>query len=476
MKRIMIDKNDIKETQKYFNEIEVFKKLNHINLIQYVNSFIHKNKLCIVMEYAENGDLSKIIKNHITLKKFISEEQIWTYFIQICRGLQYMHSKKILHRDIKTQNIFLNKNGVIKLGDFGISKILKNTYDFCKTPLGTPYFLSPEICSGKAYNYKSDIWMLGCVLYELMTLTKPFDGDSLPGLMGNILRKDIKDVPKIYSNNLRWLVKKLLAKEPNLRPTLKDIFNYSFVKAKNEQIRIESKSTIETDENEDSGDDSIINQNSDSDIEIKNISKPGKYFEKNMIGGFLKHENIESIIKESDDEYNNTEHLITQQDENIMTTSQEKNIKNFLISQSVLLKQKIRKKKRTGSCDLQSMEKGIIDIKKEPNPHFKKHSRNMSMIEPPSKCKAGFETPQIQKTRTDLKFKYNILSLEGKNKYIVKSSPSLHNNNGIGRNSIKSRSSTIYTFIKQTPKKYLISLESESPRLEKFSIEDDSLN
>lgn len=472
MKRIMIDKNDIKETQQYFNEIEVFKKLNHINLIQYVNSFIHKNKLCILMEYAENGDLSKIIKNHITLKKYISEEQIWTYFIQICRGLQYMHSKKILHRDIKTQNIFLNKNGVIKLGDFGISKILKNTYDFCKTPLGTPYFLSPEICSGKAYNYKSDIWMLGCVLYELMTLTKPFDGDSLPGLMGNILRKDIKDVPKIYSNNLRWLVKQLLAKEPNLRPTLNDIFNYSFVKAKNDQIRIESKSTIETDENEDS-EDSIINQNSDSDME-SHFKKPGKQYEKKITGGFLNHENIKSIIKESDDEYNNTEHLTTQQDENIMTTSQEKNIKNFLISQSVLLKQKIRKKKRTESCDLHSMDKGIIEIKKDANPRISKHSRNMSMIEPPSQCKAEFETPQIQKTRTDLKFKYNILSLEGKNKYIVKSSPSLRNNNGIGRNTIKARSSTIYTFIKQTPKKYLISLESESSRLEKFSIEDDS--
>jgi serine/threonine protein kinase len=84
-----------------------------------------------------------------------------------------------LHRDLKSQNIFLTKSNQVKIGDFGISKVLENTSDFAKTSLGTPYYLSPEICMGQKYDYKSDAWMLGCILYEMCTLKKPFEGDSL---------------------------------------------------------------------------------------------------------------------------------------------------------------------------------------------------------------------------------------------------------------------------------------------------------
>jgi NIMA (never in mitosis gene a)-related kinase len=94
-------------------------------------------------------------------------------------AVKHIHGKKVLHRDIKLQNVFLTADNQIKLGDFGISKFLECTGDFAKTALGTPYYLSPEICSGFKYNYKTDIWMLGCLLYELCTLHKPFEGDSL---------------------------------------------------------------------------------------------------------------------------------------------------------------------------------------------------------------------------------------------------------------------------------------------------------
>ena len=260
MKKIVADMNDEKEYLQYQNEISVFKQLKHINLIRYSTSFRYKDKLYIVMEYGELGDLSKIVKYYIDNKKKIPEHKIWYYFIQLCRGINYMHTHKIIHRDIKLQNIFLNSEKIIKLGDFGISKVLQNTNDFCKTPLGTPYFLSPEICLGKEYNYKSDIWMLGCSLYELITLKKPFYGNNISELINNILKKEIQINDNFYTDFLKNLCIKLLQKNPDKRPFIWDILNYDFIKNKNAEIIIkdENKNKI------------IVNQDNDYFYKNKN--------------------------------------------------------------------------------------------------------------------------------------------------------------------------------------------------------------
>ena len=102
---------------------------------------------------------------------------------QLVIGIALMHSKNILHRDLKTQNMFLTKDDVIKLGDFGIAKALGTQVDLTKTVCGTPYFMSPEVCRGETYGQKADIWALGCALYELIAFKRPFQHDSLQGIL-----------------------------------------------------------------------------------------------------------------------------------------------------------------------------------------------------------------------------------------------------------------------------------------------------
>jgi NIMA (never in mitosis gene a)-related kinase len=108
-----------------------------------------------------------------------NQKQILCWFTQLCLAVQHIHTKKIIHRDIKVQNVLMMDEDNIKLGDFGIAKLLEAIGDLAHTSLGTPYYLSPEVCAGKPYDSKSDVWMLGCLLYELCTLSHPFEGPSL---------------------------------------------------------------------------------------------------------------------------------------------------------------------------------------------------------------------------------------------------------------------------------------------------------
>ena len=110
------------------------------------------------------------------------------WFVQICIALEYVHKRKVLHRDLKTQNVFLTANNTVKLGDFGISKVLENTGDHAVTVQGTPYYMSPEVCESKPYTYASDVWALGCILYELCTLKHAFMSENLLGLVFKIVR------------------------------------------------------------------------------------------------------------------------------------------------------------------------------------------------------------------------------------------------------------------------------------------------
>ncbi|VDN42276.1 unnamed protein product [Gongylonema pulchrum] len=180
-----------------------------------------ENAFSIVMQYAEGGTMDRMISERKGVK--FNESTVLNYFTQVAIGLEYMHSKQILHRDLKTQNILLNKKRtIVKLSDFGISKEL-TTRSLASTVVGTPNYLSPEICEGRAYNQKSDLWALGCVLYELAELRRAFDGENLPSIVMKITKGKYNPVSEHWSVELKQLISAILDVNEKKRPLLKEI-------------------------------------------------------------------------------------------------------------------------------------------------------------------------------------------------------------------------------------------------------------
>jgi NIMA (never in mitosis gene a)-related kinase len=231
IKEIVIGHLKPAEQQSAKNEAEVLHQMNHSNITSYIESFVENSKLYIVMEHADGGDLSGAIQKKKADNSFWQEDEVMRIFVQICLALKHVHSANILHRDLKSQNIFLTQKGMVKLGDFGIAKVLDASEDQARTQIGTPYYLSPEICESKPYGRKSDVWSLGVVLYELLALEMPFQASSLPALVHRICTVEpayTKLEPR-YSQPLLSLCKKMLMKNPDLRPSLAEIVKNDFV-------------------------------------------------------------------------------------------------------------------------------------------------------------------------------------------------------------------------------------------------------
>ena len=231
IKQINIQNMNEKDKQDTLNEAKILEKLDHPNIIKFKEVFIANKPLKtlnIVTEYADGGDLSLAIKNQ--RKEYFKESQILDYFTQICLAIKHIHGKHIIHRDLKSQNIFLTKTGLVKLGDFGIAKNLNCTWQKAKTMIGTPYYLSPEIVNNKPYSFKSDIWSLGVLLYEMMALKMPFDANSLPMLTLKIIKGNYAPPPQRYTADLRNLISQLLNVDPDKRPSVDQILKLPIIK------------------------------------------------------------------------------------------------------------------------------------------------------------------------------------------------------------------------------------------------------
>ena len=211
-------------------EVKILKNLKHPYIIHFREYTQYKNTIYIIMDYANGGDLCQKIKNQREKGKYFSENQILDYFTQICLAIKHIHDRKILHRDIKSQNIFLMKDNKIKLGDFGIAKCLNNTFEKAKTLIGTPYYLSPEIINDKPYDYKSDIWSLGILLYEMCALKMPFEGYNMPQLYMKISTGNYPPLSKNFSQDLRNIVNSMLNIDSNKRPSIVEILRNKIIK------------------------------------------------------------------------------------------------------------------------------------------------------------------------------------------------------------------------------------------------------
>lgn len=230
MKIIEMARMDSKQRKDTINEVKVLSVLKHPYIISYRESYIeNRTSLVIIMDYAEGGDLHQRVTRTRQAGKTFSEERVLRWLTEATLALKYLHDKHVLHRDLKSQNLFLTSQDRLRIGDFGISKVLESTGAFARTAIGTPYYLSPEICLERPYSFSSDIWALGCVLYELAALRVPFDAQSLQKLVQKITRGPAPVLPSAYSQELKQLSGDLLHRDESQRPSASDILQRPIV-------------------------------------------------------------------------------------------------------------------------------------------------------------------------------------------------------------------------------------------------------
>ena len=229
LKKVKIQNLSDREKENALNEVRILASIKNPFVAAYKQAFFDEqtNSLCIVMEFADDGDVFQRICECQNKKQFMKEKHIWKIVIQVVRGLKALHELSILHRDMKSANIFLYKDTTAKLGDLNVSKVAKRGLLYTQT--GTPYYASPEVWKDQPYDLKSDIWSLGCVTYEMCALVPPFRADDMNGLFKRVLRGDYPPIPSHYSRDMEIFIGTLLQVKPQKRPTTEQILNMPIV-------------------------------------------------------------------------------------------------------------------------------------------------------------------------------------------------------------------------------------------------------
>lgn len=224
LKKVKLPSLSDKEKQNALNEVRLLASVRHENILAYKEAFFDDKTrcLCIVTEFADAGDLFQQITKCQKSRSHLPEGDVWRYIFGMCHGLKALHDLRILHRDLKCANVFLRSTGhgdtEALLGDFNVSKVAKR--GLCMTQTGTPYYASPEVWRDMPYDAKSDMWSLGCVLYEMMALKPPFRAEDMEGLYRKVLRGQYPRIPPHYSHDLSEVIGVLLQVNPRHRPSV----------------------------------------------------------------------------------------------------------------------------------------------------------------------------------------------------------------------------------------------------------------
>ena len=223
-KRVPVSHMLAKHQEVAEREVNILAAFSHPFIIRYDRAFVRQGQLCIAMEHAAGGDLSHHLRSLHEAGERPSVETCLDWFVQLLLALRYVHGYKVLHRDIALKNVFLAEDGTVKLGDFGVAKILASTQDLALTKVGTPCYIAPERCEGKPYSYEADVWAMGCLLYELLTSRPAFSAETIPAVSAKILsgtyaplsESDAAHIPL----EVEQLVSALLSVQPGARPSL----------------------------------------------------------------------------------------------------------------------------------------------------------------------------------------------------------------------------------------------------------------